>query len=160
MTINIDTHALRRFAAATAAIAGVGAAAFFGGQTTRMSDEARANERHAATTAAVAKADERHAAELATVKVDAKTHERKAVKRAIKGERKRAERLAATARSEGYSAGNSAGYGAGHSDGYSEGNEEGYSEGNEEGVEEGIEQASDELECSDDLDVPLPFCDY
>ena len=57
---------------------------------------------------------------------------------------------------DGYAAGNSAGYSAGNSAGYSSG----HSEGVEEGVEEGIEKGSDELSCSDDLDVPLPPCDY
>lgn len=62
---------------------------------------------------------------------------------------------------KGYAAGNSAGYSAGNSAGYSAGSADGYQEGNADGVEEGIETASDELTCSDDMDVALPPCwDY
>ena len=42
--------------------------------------------------------------------------------------------------------------------GYSSGSAAGYSSGNADGIEEGIDVASDELSCSDDMDVALPFC--
>ncbi|MDA0160403.1 hypothetical protein OM076_09010 [Solirubrobacter ginsenosidimutans] len=47
---------------------------------------------------------------------------------------------------DGYSSGNAAGYNAGHST------------GRDEGYSEGLEEASDDLSCSDDPDVPLPYC--
>ena len=56
------------------------------------------------------------------------------------------------AEQRGYSSGNSAGYSAGTS--------AGYTSGRSDGIDEGIDTASDELTCSDDLDVPLPFCDF
>jgi len=154
VTINIDGQGLIRLAAITAATVGVGAAAFFGGQTTRMSDEARANERQDSVAAAVQKADKQNAVEMAEMKQAAREHERKAVRKAVRStrklERKRAAKKAERARSEGYSAGNSAGYGAGHPAGYSDGESSGY--------EEGIDDASDDLTCSDDPDVALPYC--
>jgi hypothetical protein len=159
MTIDVNGRTMLRAAAIAAAAVGVGAASFFGGQATRMDDTARANERRDAVNLAVAKADNEHAAQLAEVRLDAKAHEKRAVKRAVKRtmkkERKRAAKLAERARSEGYSSGNTAGYGAGHSAGYSEGNEAGV----EEGIDEGIDIASDDLTCSDDPDVPLPYCE-
>src|SRR3954470_6963793 len=125
MQINIDGRAIRRAATATAAIVGVGAATFFGGQTTRMSDDARASERSTAVHVAVERTQHDADAKLSAAKLDAKAHEKaavkKAVKKAVKHERKHAERQADQARSEGYSSGNSAGYGAGHSAGYDEG---------------------------------------
>lgn len=158
MTINIDGQGLIRVAAIAAATVGVGAAAFFGGQTTRMSDEARANERQDAVAAAVQKAEKQNAVEMAEMKQAAREHERKAVRKAKRStrklERKRAEQKAERARSEGYSAGNTAGYGAGHSAGYSDGE----SSGRTAGYEEGIDAASDDLTCSDDPDVALPYC--
>jgi hypothetical protein len=54
-----------------------------------------------------------------------------------------------------------AGYESGQAAGYSSGNAAGFSSGKSAGVEEGITKASDELVCSDDLDVDLPPCfDY
>jgi hypothetical protein len=148
ITINIDGRSTTRAAAVIAATIGVGAAAFFGGQTTRMSDEARAGERHGAVSAAVEKVENDNAVEIAGIKQAARDHETKAVKKAVmrtvKQERERAEKISEQARNEGYASGNSAGYGAGHSA----------------GVDEGIDEASDELVCSDDADADLPSCDW
>jgi len=47
-------------------------------------------------------------------------------------------------------------FASGSQTGFSSGKEQGV----EEGVEEGLERGSDELTCSDDLDVPLPPCDF
>lgn len=78
--------------------------------------------------------------------------------------RERLEKVRKRARDAGYNVGKKSGYQDGNNDGYAAGNSAGYSsghsEGVEEGVEEGIEQGSDELSCSDDLDVPLPPCNY
>ena len=154
-TINIDGRALTRFAAITAATIGVGAAAFFGGQTTRMSDTAVAREATGAVKIALAKAESKRQAELVIFRSEAKQHERRAVrsaKRATrKNERRRAAKLAERARNQGYSSGNANGFSAGHSSGYDEGNSEGY--------DEGLDDASDALDCSDDPDVTdLPYC--
>jgi hypothetical protein len=51
-----------------------------------------------------------------------------------------------------------AGYESGQAAGYTSGNAAGFSSGKSAGVEEGISKASDELVCSDDLDVDLPPC--
>jgi hypothetical protein len=166
MTIQIDGRSMLRATGVVAATIGVGAAAFFGGQTTRLSDDARASERQDAVQVAVEKVENENAVELAGVKQDAREHEKRAVKKAVKKERKRAEKQAERARNEGYSAGNSAGYGAGHSAGYSEGEDagysdgsaDGYSDGSADGYEDGLDDASDEVTCSDDPDVPLPYC--
>jgi hypothetical protein len=141
MTINIDGRVIKRVFAIVAATLGVGAAAFFGGQATRMNDDAVASQKQVAVTIAVGK-----------VRADAKVHERHAVRKAIRKtrtktrttERKRATRLSDQARNNGYASGNSAGYSSGHSAGESE----------------GINKASDELVCSDDSDVALPSCSY
>ena len=92
------------------------------------------------------------AIEIDGVKDAAAVHEKRAVKRAVKKERKRAERLAETARNEGYGDGSVAGFSSGHSTGYSEGESEGF--------EDGMDTASDDLECSDDPDVPLPYFNW
>ena len=118
MTININGRTILRVTAATI---GVGAAAFFGGQTTRMSDDAIASQKTIAVDTAVKQADEEHAAEVVELTADLRAEKRaavnSAVKRTVKNERKRAEKLADTARDEGYASGNTAGYGAGHSSG-------------------------------------------
>jgi flagellar biosynthesis/type III secretory pathway protein FliH len=167
VTFNINAHTLRRIAAVTAATVGVGAAAFFGGQATRMSDSARANERNVAVLSTTAKLNSQHADEMASAAKAAKAHERHAIRKAIKAERKRAAKLAERARSEGYSSGNSAGYASGNSAGYASGNSagyasghsDGYSEGNDDGYTEGNLQATTHPTCSDDPDVTdLPYC--
>jgi uncharacterized protein HemX len=154
VTIKIDGRSTLRAVAAIAATIGVAAAAFFGGQATRLNDQAVASQEQAAVTAAIRKADREHAVEMAAKIADTKeaaqSHERKEVRRAKratrKRERRRATRLSDQARSEGYANGNSAGFASGHSTGY------------DEGESDGIEKASDDLTCSDDPDVPLPYC--
>ena len=90
-----------------------------------------------------------------------------AVKDAVSAEKKRSERVIkrvvrkmkrsarrkmneayAKGQRDGYSSGNAAGYSAGHSS------------GRDEGYSEGMDEASDDLTCSDDPDVPLPYCNY
>ena len=78
--------------------------------------------------------------------------------------RERLKKVRKRARDAGYDVGKKSGYQEGNNDGYAAGNSAGYSSGHSEGVEagveEGIEKGSDELSCSDDLDVPLPPCNY
>ena len=133
-----------------------------------MSDDAVASQKTVAVKIAVEKTENENAIEKAIeidgVKDAAAVHEKRAVKRAVKKERKRAERLAETARNEGYSDGSVAGYGSGHTAGYSRASEvdEGWkvAEGESEGFEDGMDTASDDLDCSDDPDVPLPYCNW
>jgi hypothetical protein len=61
-------------------------------------------------------------------------------------------------RDRGYKIGKKSGYVVGNEAGYSAGNSAGFSSGHSTGVEEGIEEASDELTCSDDPDADLPPC--
>jgi hypothetical protein len=71
-----------------------------------------------------------------------KNHDTAVLRRVVRRMKVRARREAEAARAAGYSSGNSAGFNTGHSV----------------GVDDGVKKASDELTCSDDLDVPLPFC--
>jgi flagellar biosynthesis/type III secretory pathway protein FliH len=147
MTINIDGRTVTRTAAIAAATLGVGAAAFFGGTATRMSDDARASEKATAVEIAVTKADTRRKIELAVVKKAdlqrERKHVKKMVRKTVKRERNRAEKLAETARNEGYTDGSAAGYGSGHSagkaEGYSEGEADGYESGSVDGYWDGYD---------------------
>jgi hypothetical protein len=142
MTIHVNG----RLSAVIAATIGVGAAAFFGGQAMRMSDDARADERNNAVQTAVSKVRQDDAIKLANEMQDAKSHERDAVRKARikakratrKTERKRADRVSTQARSEGYSSGTSAGFSAGHSAGASEGYSDGYGDGSLDGYVDGL----------------------
>lgn len=133
MTIEIDTRRVYRGAVATVALAGIGAGAFFGGQSTRMSNTARAAQRNAAITVAVNRTKRQDAATLHTRLVAeakaAKRHEEKALSKLHKKDVKNANKLASEARSQGYSAGNSAGYSNGQADGYGQGTSDGYNSG-------------------------------
>jgi hypothetical protein len=151
ITVQIDGRSITRITAVIAATLGVGAAAFFGGQTTRMNDTAVASVKHDAVEEALDKADRTHAAEMAMLRRDAKQEKQHAVRKVRRetrrNERKRATNLAERARNEGYSSGNGAGYASGSAAGH------------EAGKEDGIATASDELDCSDDVDVTwLPPC--
>lgn len=73
-----------------------------------------------------------------------KNRDVRTLRRVVRRMKSRARRETEAARNSGYSAGNSAGFSAGHST----------------GVDDGVRKASDELTCSDDLDVPLPFCNF
>jgi flagellar biosynthesis/type III secretory pathway protein FliH len=136
-TINVDGRSVTRVLAVSAATLGVGAAAFFGGQSTRMGDTARAGERRDAVQVAVAKVEKDNAMKIVDLKQLAHAHEKVAVKKAVrktrratrKAERARAAKLIDRARNEGYNSGNSAGFGAGHSAGKEEGKTEGYDSG-------------------------------
>ena len=157
MKINIEmtkpsAQAVRRIAAVAAATIGVGAAAFFGGQSLRMNDDAVANAKTIAVSSAIAEtkleADEHLENVLERSRAAHKRETRKTVRdvrrRTRRAERRAADKREEEARSAGYSSGNSAGFSSGHAEGESEG----YSEGLDDGAEP----------CSNDLDVPLPFC--
>lgn len=151
MTITLNARRIFLTAGAVVALAGTGAGAFFGGQTTRMSDSARAAERNGAVSVAVARTKRQDTAtlnaRLAAQAKAAKKRERAALRKLHKKDVKHAEQLAAEARSQGYSAGDSAGYNSG------------YGSGHDTGVQDGLVQGSDSLTCSDDADVYwLPPC--
>ena len=156
MTITISGRKLLVAGLAVVMIAAACYVAFLVGQTTRVT-EADAQSR---ATRAVQKAVERtkadenakRLAELKRVRTAARKHETRRVKMNNRSWRRRLARETEKARQEGVNSG----YSSGQSVGFSSGKEE----GQEEGFEEGIEEASDELVCSDDLDVPLPACSF
>jgi hypothetical protein len=151
MTITLNARRIFLTIGAVVALGGIGAGAFFGGQTTRMSDSARAAERSTAVNVAVTRTKRQDAAtltvRLAAQRKAAKKDERIALRRLHKKDVKNAQQLADEARNQGFSAGDSAGY------------NNGYSSGHDTGVEDGLVQGSDQLTCSDDPDVYwLPPC--
>jgi hypothetical protein len=119
-----------------AVLGGVGVGAYIYGKSTRQSDS---------------QVDRRVVKAVAERSRRADIEEKRAVKRAKGSQRKadrkvwkkRMEKAVNNARNVGYSSGSAAGYSSGRST----------------GVEEGLKKGSDELTCSDDLDVPLPPCD-
>ena len=147
MTVQITRRGALRAAAIVGVSVGMGAAAFFGGQATRMSDEAHAAKQnvavHTAVTSAVKSTKQADAKVLDTklheLAAKAERHERKAVRNARRAtranERKRAERLA----NEAYSNGSSAGYSSGHDQGKQEGYNEGAVDGYITGLFEGFD---------------------
>ena len=133
--------------AALVLILGAISASFMLGRETRDSDKVV----KARVVAAVDHRGEQAEAELE----DALAEQRQDFRERLKKVRKRAR---------------NAGYNVGKKSGYQDGQQrrvrggqlrrllERPLQGVEEGVEEGIEKGSDELSCSDDLDVPLPPC--
>jgi hypothetical protein len=71
---------------------------------------------------------------------------KRVVRKMKRSARRKMDEAYAKGQRDGYSSGNAAGYSAGHSS------------GRDEGYSEGMEEASDDLACSDDPDVPLPYC--
>jgi hypothetical protein len=127
------------------------------GESTRRSDAQVSRTVEAAVEIRSAQAtSDQSAAVNAAVNAAVKATTKKVRRSQMRADRKvwmkRLEQHEDRARDAGYSSGNAAGY--------SSGNSAGYSSGHSTGVEEGIETASDELVCSDDLDVALPPCNY
>jgi hypothetical protein len=160
MTIHISGRKLLVAALAVVMIAVACFIAFLAGQTTRVT-EADADSR---ARTAVQRAVERtrteetakRNADVKSAQTAARKHETRRVKRINRTWRKRLARETEQARQAGIDSG----YASGQSVGFVSGKEEGEEEGFEEGVEEGLEEASDDLVCSDDPDVPLPFCSF
>lgn len=133
-------------ALAIALLAGTAAGAFLGGQSTRKSEEVVRAETKATVAAAVeiavTDAVEKKGAEDKAKRL--KIMHRAAVRMKarhrveIRKVRRVGERKAARAYSSGSAVGQQTGYAA--------------------GVDDGITKASDDLTCSDDPDVPLPYC--
>ena len=132
--------------------AGVGG--FFLGQSSRKSDEVVATERAAAVSRAVAaKGAQDKKLRLRIMErqeTRLKARNRSVTRRVVRRLKKAMERRA----NQAYASGTSAGFSSGRNAGVAAGREEGL----EEGIQEGINVASDDLTCSDDPDVPLPYC--
>jgi flagellar biosynthesis/type III secretory pathway protein FliH len=155
MTFEITTRTIVRASVAIALVAATCAAAFFIGQNTRLT-EATATDRVKAN---VERTNIERDRELKGALSSAKAAEQRRVGKIndmwrgritrIKRDHKRVlAKQVESARQAGIDAG------------YSSGSAAGYSSGREEGVEEGIDKASDELTCSDDMDVDLPFSNW
>lgn len=127
-------------------LAGVGLGGFMVGQGTRSSDQQIARERtaavHSGVRAAVAakgaadKAGRLRIMERAEKKL--KDRNKVVTRRVVRKLKKVMERTAQQS--------------------FASGSQAGFSNGKEAGVEEGVQKASDELTCSDDVDVALPYC--
>jgi hypothetical protein len=123
--------------------------AFLAGQSTRLSEQ---------------QVDAKLATQARQDKRAAKTHEALAIKDAKAGQRaidskisrKRLNKAVKKAREAGYSSGSAVGYQNGNAAGY----QSGTAAGHEAGVQDGLKEGSDELTCSDDMDVPLPACNF
>jgi hypothetical protein len=151
MTITLN----RRTVAGSALLAAVALllafAAYSYGESTRMSD---AQVDHQVSTT-VEKAVAARGAKAASDQTAAVTATTKSVRRTTQ----KADRKVWMKRLKKHEdAAHAAGYSTGSAAGYSSGNADGYSSGHESGVEDGIDTASDELTCSDDMDVALPMC--
>jgi hypothetical protein len=118
-------------------------AAYFVGQSSRMSDDA--------VVARVALAVEKRGD-------TAEDEQKTALSAQANRNRERIAVVRKVSRDRGYKIGKKSGYVVGNEAGYSAGNSAGFSSGHSTGVEEGIEEASDELTCSDDPDADLPPC--
>ena len=153
MQINIDGRSVTRVLAVAAATIGVGAAAFFGGQSMRMDDTAVASVKTEAVEKAVTAAKAEDAIVLTDKLAAAKTHEKRAVRKTRRttrrNERRRAKRIADKAQQEGYASGNSAGYSSGNAAGHAAGKEEGYEEGSADGYSDGSADSFDFCEEDD-----------
>ena len=157
MTITINRRKLLVAGLAVAIIAAACYIAFLVGQTTRITEATATTRTATAVTAAVKRADGKHVAAMKAAKAAAHKHERKRVAYVYAKWRKRVKQLkrqnaaaVTAARNAGYASGSSAGFSSGHA------------AGRDEGYGEGAHDATDEVVCSDDLDVTwLPYCgDY
>lgn len=123
-------------------LAAAGVGGFFAGQSTRKSDEQVASEQQVAVkravTAAVAKKGAEDKAKRLRIMHRAATR----MNAKHRAEVRKLRQAAARRADQAYSTGNSVGRAAGYN----------------EGVGDGITKASDDLTCSDDPDVPLPYC--
>ncbi|MGK2936185.1 MAG: hypothetical protein ACSLFR_00005 [Solirubrobacteraceae bacterium] len=122
------------------------ASGFFVGQSTRKSAEQVAKERTEAVNVAVVAAVDRKGEEdkklrlrmMARQETKLKARNRSVIRRVVRKMKRSGARKADEA--------------------YASGSAVGRNEGFETGVDAGIEKASDDVVCSDDPDVPLPYC--
>lgn len=137
-------------------LAGAAIGGYFFGQSSRQSDAQVAQERTNAVNVAVRRAvndavakkgaedKEKRLRIMARAEKKIKDRNKVVVRRVVRNLKKSGDRKAQQS------------FSSGTQSGFSSGKEQGV----EEGVEEGLERGSDELTCSDDLDVPLPSCDF
>ena len=125
-------------------LAGASAGGFFLGQSTRMSDQQISVERTAAVSSGVAakgaEVKTRYLAIMERGERKLKARNKVVMRRVVKRLKRQAVREAQQS--------------------YASGSQAGFSSGREAGVDEGVLKASDELICSDDVDVALPYCNY
>jgi flagellar biosynthesis/type III secretory pathway protein FliH len=132
MTFTLNRSFFARFISVLLLICVAAAAAFFVGQSTRVSDTKRIAQRTSAVNLAVGEQ-----VLTARIKTDQK-HEVKSLHKLHKIDIKKAKKAAAAAQQAGYSSGQSAGY----SSGYSSGNSTGYSQGSADGYNGGYMDGS------------------
>jgi uncharacterized protein HemX len=122
----------------------IGVGGFFVGQGTRKSDQQVTRERTAAVSSAVAmkgaEVRTRYLALMERAEKKIKNRDKVVMRGVVKRLKKEMERKAQQS--------------------YASGSQSGFSTGRDAGVEEGVRKASDELTCSDDVDVALPYCSY
>lgn len=138
----------------TVFVLGAWVSGFVVGQSTRKSDGQVAREQAVAVRTAVARevssAVTRKGAEdhekrlriMTRAEKRLKAQNRTMIRRVVRKLKRSADRKSAAA----FASGSSAGYTRGVGQGYAN------------GVDDGITKASDDLTCSDDPDVPLPYC--
>jgi flagellar biosynthesis/type III secretory pathway protein FliH len=138
MTFTLNRSFFARFISVLLLICVAAAAAFFVGQSTRVSDTKRIAQRTSAVNLAVGEQKAVDAKVLtARIKTDQK-HEVKSLHKLHKIDIKKAKKAAAAAQQAGYNSGQSAGY----SSGYSSGNSTGYSQGSADGYNGGYMDGS------------------
>ena len=153
MTIHVTGRAMTVFITLLALAAALAFVAYTMGASSRRSDTdvVRLVDRKVSVAVgergAKAEADQR-----AAVRKAVKAARRSQLRRDRRVWRGRTRRAVRKAEDSAYDRGSSAGFASG--------NAAGYTAGHGDGVEDGIDTASDELDCSDDLDVALPACSW
>ncbi|MDO9354694.1 MAG: hypothetical protein Q7T55_13435 [Solirubrobacteraceae bacterium] len=125
-------------------LAGTGIGMFFAGQSTRKSESVVRAETMRAVDRAVSVAVERKGADDKAKRLRIMHREATRMNARHRVEIRKMRKVADRKAARAYSSGSA----VGHQQGYSD------------GVDDGITKASDDITCSDDPDVPLPYCFY
>lgn len=120
------------------------------GQSTRKSDSQIAIERQQAVGTAVSATQRQAAIEKQGAVEDAVTTQQRHDQAVTRRVRRRLQRSADRRAQQSYTQGQATGYSSGQADGYQNGQRTGY--------QDGMHDATDQVTCSDDPDVPLPYC--
>lgn len=161
MTIHLSRRKLVVGFLAVVMIAAACYIAFLVGQTTRITEADATSRTNTAVEKAVrtARGEEtakRHV-EVKAAKTAARKHETRRVKKLNRRWKSRLARETEKARQAGVNSG----YASGQTAGFASGREQGEASGREEGFEDGLDAGSDELDCSDDIDIYwLPSCNF
>ena len=136
-------------------VAAAGTGGYFVGKDTRMS----AAEVAQVTDRAVQVETQRQEGLRRKALDERKARDAAVLRRVVTKMKRSAARRAQQAYASGQSAGYSSGQSAGYSSGKEQGETEGYVAGSADGFEDGLTEGSDDLSCSDDMDVYwLPTC--